>query len=128
MARSDDATRCRTRRRVSSAARAGLIGLLAAWLTLSPSGTHADEPSAITFFVLHTDCGPDSDGRLGQLQFFVNDVPIGSAATRIDCGCSEEGATPYVFSSPEALAALTPGACNRFRVTSDSPWLYVGSV
>ena len=91
--------------------------VLAVSVTILAGGRAAAQPApqgSITFLVDHADCG----GGQAMLHFLVNGVAIGSAPTRIGCGCALEPSA-YVFDAPEVLALLDPATCNTVQVETD---------
>jgi len=68
-------------------------------------------PRHPTFRILHADCGTAP----AIFDFFVNDTPIGSAASASPCDCSTEP-LEVTFSDDATLPPSTPGLCDVYRV------------
>ena len=90
-------------------ARVATVGLLL--VPLAVSATHVT-PSAITFGVLHADCGGSPPA---QFDFFLNDVLVASAPSSQDCICNTSPLQVTLTDAP-TLALFDTASCNRVRV------------
>ncbi len=72
-------------------------------------------PTAITFTILHADCGPTGSPGDNSFSLFLNGTLLATVPSSQGCDCN---ATPLVktFSDAATLALFDPAACNSFRV------------
>ena len=105
---------------------ATLFGMIV--FTAPAFATHLS-PTAITFTVLHSDCGPTSSPGDNTLTFFLNGSVLGSVPTNQGCGCTSIP-LEVTFSDPGLLSGFDPAACNAFRVdfTQNGAGVVVGFV
>jgi hypothetical protein len=88
--------------------------LLGCGLIPNPTFAAHVAPTAITFEVLHADCGASVPG-LNSFSLFINDVLVGTAPATQGCLCNAIPLT-VTFTDAPTLALFNPASCNSFRV------------
>ena len=88
--------------------------LLGAGLSARASYASHITPTAITFDILHADCGNAAPG-INSLSLFLNDVMIATVPTSQGCECNSSPLT-IMFTDAPTLGHFDPEICNSFRV------------
>src|SRR2546425_7964321 len=117
-------------RRRNGFSRIGIsVFLVASCLVLTPARATHITPTAITFRILHADCGPSSSAGDNEFSLFLNDILLATVPSSRGCACNS---VPLVktFTDPEILARFDPSTCNSFRVdlTTNGDGIVLGFV
>ncbi len=92
----------------------GVLTILALGAVLPTWGSHI-APTAVTFTILHADCGVGSQ----SFDLFMNGTLLATVPTTQQCGCN---AAPLVvtFTDGATLGLFDPDGCNSFEVVPNS--------
>ncbi len=90
--------------------------LLGGGLIPAPAYANHIAPTAISFEILHADCGPSGAGD-NSFSVFLNDALLATVPSSQGCACNVIPLT-ITFSDATTLALFDPASCNRFRIDS----------
>ena len=88
--------------------------LLASGLISTAAYASHITPTAITFEILHADCGSSAPG-FNSFNLFLNDVLLATVPSSQGCQCNTSSLT-ITFNDAQTLALFDPAICNSFRV------------